>query len=37
MIEAISYIIGFSILIAFLYFMWIDTKPLHKPKHESKQ
>jgi len=30
MIETISYTLGFLILVVFLYFMWIDTKPLHK-------
>jgi len=27
MIESISYLFGFAILGAFLYFMWIDTQP----------
>jgi hypothetical protein len=33
MIETINYIIGFIAIGLFLYFMWIDTKPLHK--HEK--
>ncbi len=36
MMEIIGYVLGFSILIAFLYFMWIDTQPTeHKPQHEK--
>ena len=33
--ELIAYMLGFASIIAFLYFMWIDTKPLHKPKQEK--
>ena len=33
--EILAYILGFATIIAFLYFMWIDTEPLHKPKHEK--
>jgi len=33
--ELIAYILGFASIIAFFYFMWIDTKPTHKPKHEK--
>ena len=30
--ETLGYILGFCILIAFLYFMWEDTKPLSTHK-----
>jgi hypothetical protein len=33
--ELLAYGLGFATIIAFLYFMWIDTKPLNKPKHEK--
>ena len=32
MLEIISYVIGFATIIAFFYFMWIDTKPLSENK-----
>ena len=28
--EFLAYGIGFATIIAFFYFMWIDTKPLRK-------
>ena len=28
-LETLTYIIGFASIIAFLYFMWMDTKPLN--------
>ena len=31
--ELLAYILGFATIIAFLYFMWIDTK--HKPHQEK--
>jgi len=30
--EVLIYLFGFATLIAFLYFMWIDTKPLKDAK-----
>ena len=30
--EILGYVLGFSILGAFLYFMWMDTKPLSTHK-----
>jgi len=32
MIEILSYIVGFAIIVAFFYFMWQDTKPLKENK-----
>jgi len=36
MIETISYGLGLTIMIIFLYFMWIDTKPLNHKPHQEK-
>ena len=33
--EILAYSLGFASVIAFLYFMWIDTKPLNKTQHEK--
>ncbi len=33
--ELLAYILGFATIIAFFYFMWIDTQPLNKTKHEK--
>jgi len=30
--ELLAYGLGFGTIIAFLYFMWIDTKPLYEEK-----
>ena len=30
--ELLAYGLGFATIIAFFYFMWIDTKPLNKSK-----
>ena len=33
--ELLAYGLGFTTIIAFFYFMWIDTKPLNKPQQEK--
>ena len=35
MMEILAYILGFSTLIAFLYFMWIDTQPISNIKDKN--
>jgi len=33
--KLLAYGLGFATIIAFFYFMWIDTKPLNKTQHEK--
>jgi len=32
MLEIVGYILGFSVILIFFYFMWQDTKPLKENK-----